>query len=686
MSVGSRTVATSQHDETEEVGAIGSVTTMRAVMSLTDIAALARVQRAVVSAWRRRPVVRGEHIPFPPPVEARGGQGRFDMTDVVEWLDRTGRGNNRDFRADALAHAKPSVELDDTVVDAALDALLCLKARTGLDLVESTPEDIVTEADEVDPDDDHLVRELRAAGAELATVADYAERLTDAAWDAASAHDLVRRHRGRSARANAALAPEALDLLGRLGAAMALDLESEIVVADPLLSDPDLVDAVLTQLGEGVSAPVLVVGTSARARAVRRLHWVRGRTVVSEAPDGVRPLVVTRVPGPGTASDPAAVLAEADDVQLDLANGQRALVVGPATSLCDRLTDDALDLQRDHVVRLGRLRCALRLPTGLVTDGSRQVLGLWVLGGAPSARRVDGQRLAAADLTNEPLRQDVIEDVVTDVIASLSDHARAVHAFRYARLASTSTLLASSAPLVAAGSRPTQAIANSAAESVLRVQAQVATLDDWRTGAPALDGLTVTAGQSTTTRETTIDAALQSGDLSALPGTRISGEIPVDDAGVRVLGAAELHDPSAPRRGLDPLELEASWPRARRTEPGDVIFCVSPRPAALVDEEGLSAVASPARILRCTPGRGLVPEAVARAINDLPERSPRWRAWRVPRVPAEQIEALATSLRHLAAEEQRARQRLAGLTSLATELTHGVARGAVTLTLTEEGH
>lgn len=662
-----------------------TTTTVRAVMSLSDIAALTQVRRPVVSAWRRRPLVRGERLPFPEPVDARDRQERFDMAEVVAWLDLTGRGNNPDFRADALAHAQPSVSVDDTVIDAALDALLCLKARTGLDLAESSPEVIVGEADEIDPDDDHLVSELLAPGDELAPIADYAEQLSDAAWDAASAHALVRRRRIRGS--GASLAPEALSLLGQVGAAMAIDLESEIVVVDPNLSDPDLVDSVLTELGEGVSAQVLVVGTSARARAARRLHWVRGRSVVSEAPDGIRPIVVTQLPLAGPDSAPSAVLAAADDVQLDLTETQRALVVGPATALCDRLADDALGQQRDHVVRLGRLRCALRLPPGLVMDGSRQVVGLWVLGGAPSSRRVDQQRLATADLTNEVLRRDVVDDVVTDVVASLTDHSRATHAFRYARLTATSTLLAASGPLVAIGSRPGRTTTDPAAESIVNVRALATGLDGQRQAAPVLDGLAVTPGDdSGSLHEVTIDAATQSGGLRALPGTRMAGEAPAADGGVRVIDAATVHDPSTPRRGLGPLELEASWPRARRTEPGDVIFCVSPRPAAIVDDEGLSVVASPARVLRCAPGSGLVPEAVTRAINGLPERSPRWRAWRVPRVPVEQAEALRAALRHLAAEEGRARRRLAGLTALATELTHGVARGAMTLRPTEEGH
>lgn len=665
-----------------------ATTTVRTVMSLADIAALTRVRRAVVSMWRRRPVVRGEGVPFPDPVEVREGQGRFDIADVVEWLDRTGRGNNPDFRADALAYAQPSVSIEDAVLNAALDALLCLKARTGLDLSASSSALILDEADDVDPEDDHLMSELVAAGDDLTAIADYAERLVDAAWDAESADRILRARRGRGRGADVSLSPEVMDLVGRVGAAMALDLESDIVVTDPGDHDPDLVDAVLTQLGEGVAGHVLVAGTSERARAARRMHGVRGRSVVSTAPAGVLPIVVTRLPLSGPDSDRAAVLAAADDVQLDLTAAQRALVVGPAAALCDRLGDDALEQQRDHVVRLGRLRCALRLPPGLVTDGSRQVLGVWVLGGAPSSRRVDEQRLAAADLTNETLRPDVVEDVVTDIIASLTDHARATHAFRYARLVASSTLLAESGPIVAAGVRPTRsAAAGPAAETVVRLRARAAELDDRRVGSAALAALAVSPGESNHAfAEVTIDAAVDAGDLRVIAGTRIPIDVPTDDGGVRIIAASDVLDQSRPRRGLDPLVLEASWPRARRTEPGDVVFCTSPRPAAIVDREGLSVVTSPARVLRCAPDSGLVPEAVARAINELPQRSPRWRAWRLPRVSVGQAELLAASLRHLADEEEQARRRLADLAALATELTHGVATGAVRLTPTEEGH
>ncbi|WP_157075737.1 hypothetical protein [Janibacter anophelis] len=516
-------------------------------------------------------------------------------------------------------------------------------------------------------------------------MAAYVESLVDAAWDATSAHEVVlgRRRRGRS---TAALGHHAVELAGRLGAAMALDLEGEAVITDPLDADPMLVDAVLTALGEGALVHVLVDGSSPVARAMRRFHWLRGRSVITVPPHDVLPIIVTRLPLAGAGSDPESILATADGVQLDMTESQRALILGPATALCDRLNDSSREQHRDHVVRLGRLRCAVRLPAGLVTDGSRQVVGIWVLAGAPSSRKLDEQRLAAADLTNETLRADVVDDLVTDVMASLSDRARATHNFRYARLTATAPLLASSGPLVAPGSRPTRARTAAVAESVVRVRGLIKQL---QTQPPPslLEGMAVAAGDGEDSRQqVTIEAAIRARELRVLAGTRIAEAVPQTDGGVRVIDAHTVQHPSPPRKGLDPLDLERSWPRARRTEPGDVIFCVSPHPAAIIDWDGLSVVASPARILRCAPGSGLVPEVVARAINALPARSPRWQAWSLPRIPAEQTGELAIALRRIADEEDQARQRLADLSALAHELAHGIARGAMTITPTEEGH
>ncbi|QOK23973.1 hypothetical protein IGS73_06245 [Janibacter indicus] len=637
-----------------------------------------------MSKWRGRPVARGLHVPFPRPVQGvHGGHELFALAEVVEWLEASGRGNNADFRRDALAHARPLVDLDEDTTRAALEALLCLKARVGLTLSGLRADAIVQEADALDPDDNHLVSELMAAGDALTDLASYAERLSDALWDAASAYVRVR---AAVRETRPALGREALRLLGLIGAAVALESEGDVVVGDPNASDVDWLDALLTALGEDVDAHVLVVGDSARHRAARRLHSVRGRSVVDAAPVGVLPLVVTRIPGWGYSTDPSTLLTQADDVQLDLHEEQRALVVGPATVLCDGLGRRDLDQQRDHFIRLGRLRCALRLPGGLLNDGSRTALGLWVLGGEPASVRVEYRRLATADLSNEALTPDAIEDLVTDVVASLTDSSRHTHAFRYARLHATAALLAGSGPIVVPGTGPAPIKVTPPAESVVSVRRILSELQGESSAPVLLEGLEVGPGADTVlTSQVSIDAAIREGLLRVLPGSRIA-QASSAASGVRIIDPQDVQGIAQPPRLVDPLDLEELAPRARRTEAGDVVFCVSPRPAAIVDTEGLSVVASPARVLRCAPGSGLVPEAVAQAINSRPPRSPRWRAWRIPRVPVAQADSLAAVLRAVAAEEERARARGDRLALLAHELARGVSTGALTITdHSEEG-
>src|ERR1044071_4655839 len=70
----------------------------------------------LMSMWRNRPRVRGLHVPFPDPVEVSSGMERFRREDIVEWLERTGRGNNREANLDAPALSVPDdVPLDELV-------------------------------------------------------------------------------------------------------------------------------------------------------------------------------------------------------------------------------------------------------------------------------------------------------------------------------------------------------------------------------------------------------------------------------------------------------------------------------------------------------------------------------------------------------------------------------------------
>ncbi|MCB5272986.1 hypothetical protein BJG92_00498 [Arthrobacter sp. SO5] len=130
------------------------------------------------------------------------------------------------------------------------------------------------------------------------------------------------------------------------------------------------------------------------------------------------------------------------------------------------------------------------------------------------------------------------------------------------------------------------------------------------------------------------------------------------------------------------LEFAASNPGGRLTEPGDVVFCTSPRPAATVDADGGSAVAFPARALRIDAGDpgGLLPDVVAADINALSGRDKAWRRWQLRRVPDAQRTKLAETLTRLQHGQHLTRERLKRLEELATLITDGVAGGSLTLT------
>ena len=101
-------------------------TATETLVSLADIARLARVQRPVVSMWRKRPAARGEIIPFPQPRATHDAHEVFDLAEVLGWLERTGRGNNPDARIEApLALRVPARHGGET---ATLEAVLALSS------------------------------------------------------------------------------------------------------------------------------------------------------------------------------------------------------------------------------------------------------------------------------------------------------------------------------------------------------------------------------------------------------------------------------------------------------------------------------------------------------------------------------------------------------------------------------
>src|SRR6478609_9790013 len=144
------------------VSAIRSGASLR--LGLADIADLANVRRPVVTVWRTRSA--GTDYPFPAPVQVRGGQEWFDGPEVVGWLERTGRGNNPDAREDLAAFASldgRSPAGDETVF-LGLTALLCLTRITGRPFGPADADDVLDLAEEADPDDEIVYREIETLG------------------------------------------------------------------------------------------------------------------------------------------------------------------------------------------------------------------------------------------------------------------------------------------------------------------------------------------------------------------------------------------------------------------------------------------------------------------------------------------------------------------------------------------
>ena len=381
----------------------------------------------------------------------------------------------------------------------------------------------------------------------------------------------------------------------------------------------------------------------------------------------------------------AQMLTAIDNIQLELGPVQRAVIVGPAAVLCDQLSDRATERHRDELIRgLARLRAAVRLPEGLLVGRSRERLGLWVLGPSQPETR-DRRWVAVADLVGQQLTPAVVEDLVTDVVTVMAPvRIGTMHAFHFAAVTATATLLSAAGRLVPAGVAPRGRRAGGAAKAVLAVEDVLRSLRDRSTEHGWRDWAVRPADEPAPPRAESLGSLVAMRGVTRVPGARMATLTPSPSGGVRVLGVDDVvSDGATTALYVDPLALETAYPRARRTEPGDVVFVTSPRPAAVVDREGLSVVRSPAMVLRCAAGSGVLPEVLAATINALPREARSWRSWRIPRVGPVGARDLADALQDVTSERRRIRAQLRMLDDLSTRLVDGVASGALTVARTD---
>ena len=604
---------------------------------MPEIARLANVTRQAVTNWRSRPA----SSPFPASVTVVGGVEQFDRDEILDWLDETGRGNNQDARLDAPAATTPTnLDLDRAVV------LLALRANVAQDIGPLSAEQRIALAEEVDPHDRYLLADVRDT-ADDDNSAVYVDGLLEAAYGPADA--LSRLYDTRSAQGSRGFAPDLVSLLQSIANACRTFLGPDDVAIE-LRLDPRA-----RQIAAGFQSVKYVAGAD---RAMLR-HLVIDGLAVDDV-DGPRVRVVSL-----TESDDSEALRLADEVALELAAGQVAVIVGPASALCDRLTGGLYDDRRKTIEMGASGGCALiaafKLPRGLWRDAHRKNLGLWVLRAGVSATGV-----LVADLSGRAIDNAELAD---DVLGALEQ--TGARSYRYGRVVSyneTWTRDTVVVPGIGAAS-PISARSRSALDRV--VEATLVT----REPIGVLD--VPVSGRRTTTRPAprSLGELVEAGAIKIQSGCRISAEH-VDPVGsVRVLSG----DPSVVESRIDALVAADHYSHAVRTEPGDVVFTASPVARALVDEEGGSRVASPSRILRVDPPRaGIGPRALAAAIKQMATNN-EWKTWLVPEVPRAQIQLLEDALGGVLSHLAELNRHQEAATNIITNLIQGVAEGSVAL-------
>ncbi len=682
--------------------------------TLADIARLAQVSRPVASMWRKREIA-GQ--PFPKPVAVVSGQERFDASEVAEYLAATGRGNNPEARDDLAAHAQLAVlpEVDESTTTDGLTALLCLAAATGEALGELDQAALMALADDTDPDDTLLLGEVRALGSRVPTLAAHAEALADASYSPAAAFELLLRqqvHRSLPRHANVAVRAEAQRLVASLAGALATDagMESPLFVDVTDGSGDLLLSSAQSYAAESPPSVATVALQTRSARLVRRrlrvhdLHWVS--VPVDEAGDFALPahlgptVHVLQLPPAGSPDlSDVEVLDAIGELIVQLADSSRVVVLGPASALTDAPLSVEADRARDAILRSDRLRAAVRLPKGLLVRSPRKALALYALGPAHAGVPVGERWTVVADVSDRSVTLGVIGDLVTDVVASMAgeDLVRG-HAFRFARRVRTATLLPGRRPLVGK-STPSVRSGISPAEVGARIRELARGLESAAVTSLQVEAVEP-AGGAAPPGLRTLGEAVAAGECRIVPGNRVDlADLHAPDGrpaiGVdELLGSSRFGD-----RRVDLLTFASSYPAARFTEPGDVVFCTTPRVAAWVDRDGGSVVVNPARVLRVVrdPDRGMPPllaDVLAADIATAGANLQRskgsstgsdWRRWPIRHVPGDQRAALAKTLAAIDHERDELLSRLGRLDALAVAVTAGVTAGAVKITTPPAG-
>jgi hypothetical protein len=617
------------------------------LVSMSEIAALARVKRPVVSTWRRR------HPDFPAALSQNSGRPLFDGAQVAEWLIASGLGNaaTTELRSEltlfaiiALRERFTPWQLVET-----LGSLLCLRRLDGRPLTDGTNGPlseaeadralwltVLRRAERIDAEDGFVLRELRSLDATAAPLARLAEDLVEAAYDEHGAYEwlLAARSRlGLDSLVADAVAPELRRLLAQLtDLHVRLEQGELLTLADPHARAGDLLAALLDDTDDREHVTVLAADPDERlARVTRRRLLLAGVSEldldVQTGPDLEERLadpdfVVTQLPyRPSEARSVLAALAEVERVADLLRPGCTALILGPADALVDGLKDTEASRLRSALFRGNVVESVVALPGGVLPFRPGYRPALWTLTRGP-VPETEG-RVLLADISSEQLTADVRTRLAEDVLLWRAEGFRALdgHDPRYGRVVSVADLdrafggpLTPPAPPASAiwsdkvTERP--ALIAEAEARLERATAGIRAYEDEQ--GPYRGGVLRRVGRLP--RLTTLGKLIAEGTVTRLPGHRVDDRHLTEDGHHAVLGPEEITgERLVGARRIDRLVLATAYDRVALTEPGDVVYTLTPCLGLYVDHDGFSVVAFPARVLRVGPdvARPLTPRVLA---------------------------------------------------------------------------
>jgi hypothetical protein len=582
------------------------------LMSMTDIADLAEVQRPVVTTWRRR------HADFPQPVGGDPSSWLFDPTQVAEWLVARGTiGTERagqELALYKLTGAAGRYRGPDFI--AAVTSLVCL--RYLIDENEPLAEDDAIAAVRhgaavADPDDALLLSEVRAIPAAAAWLVPLVDELVEAAWGCRGAFERVMgsRHRFRAGALTAtAVMPELAKLIAEVSGARELARHGElVVVADPTAGSGDLLVAVAGLLGPDES-PVFSATEADPAlnRLMRRrlvVHGIPRADITSAATPDAPDVVVTHIGyQPGEERDPLFALVAVDKVALGIRDGRYGVILGPAAALSDDLVPySEAERARAKLLAGDMVEAIVRLPGGVIPFMPGYETALWVLTQARDSRWHG--RVLVADVSDRPLTADVVTGLADDLVTWRREgYTPRAHSRVYAVEMPVSELVNPPRSLLPSSRQPVSPLQRkSAADYRINVIADCGAQLD-RIGATATADrrhipVERLAAADRTPVSDTIGSLVRNRRLTMKKGIRIvtadlhpSGKHPVLGS-EEVLGRRESGE-----RRMDAVVFADGYPNARLTEPGDVLVTLTPQAGAMVDHSGFAIVEYPVRILR----------------------------------------------------------------------------------------